>query len=206
MKHELVIATNNPGKAREFKAVFEPAGWQIKTLADFPQLDQVKETGRTFEANARLKADHFAQVLDQVVLADDSGLQVDYLHGQPGVYSARYAGADHDDAANNARLLAELGGVAPELRQANFHSTLVLAWPGRPKADLVVDGDVAGEILSVPRGADGFGYDPLFYLPELTKTFAELSAIEKTKYSHRGVAIRNLMPQWQSWWQEQEQN
>ncbi|WP_261806684.1 XTP/dITP diphosphatase [Lapidilactobacillus luobeiensis] len=205
MQHELVIATNNPGKAREFKAIFTPAGWQVKTLADFSGLSQVAETGRTFEDNARLKADHFAQELGQVVLADDSGLQVQYLHGQPGIFSARYAGRDHDDAANNARLLAELGGVDPSQRQANFHSTLVLAWPGRPATDLVVAGDVPGEILAVPRGEDGFGYDPLFFLPELAKTFAQLTPTEKNKFSHRGLAIRNLMPLWQTWWQEQEQ-
>ena len=205
MEKKLVIATQNNGKAREFKAVFEPAGWQVQTLNEFDDLAQVNETGRSFEENARLKADHFAAALNCPVLADDSGLQVDYLHGQPGIYSARYAGVAHDDAANNARLLANLGGIAPEQRQANFHTTLVLAWPNRPDQDLVVGGDVPGEILAVPRGDDGFGYDPLFYLAELDKTFAEMSAAEKNKYSHRGAAIQNLLPVWQQWWQEQEQ-
>ncbi len=204
MKHELVIATNNLGKAREFKAVFAAAGWQIKTLNDFTDLPQVRETGHTFEENARLKADHFAALLKQPVLADDSGLEVAYLHGAPGIRSARYAG-DHNDAANNARLLAELGGLPPEQRTANFHTTLVLAWPERPTADLVISGDVLGQILSVPRGDDGFGYDPLFYLPELAKTFAEMNPAEKNRYSHRGAAIKNLLPVWQQWWQEQEQ-
>jgi non-canonical purine NTP pyrophosphatase (RdgB/HAM1 family) len=204
MKHELVIATNNLGKAREFKDVFAAAGWQIKTLNDFDHLPQVRETGHTFAENARLKADHFAKLLQQPVLADDSGLEVDYLHGAPGIRSARYAG-DHDDAANNARLLAELGGLAPERRTANFHTTLVLAWPDRPANDLVINGDVPGQILSVPRGDDGFGYDPLFYLPALAKTFAEMNPTEKNKYSHRGAAIKNLLPVWQQWWQEQEQ-
>lgn len=205
MEKKLVIATQNNGKAREFRAVFEPADWQVLTLNDFDHLAQVNETGRTFEENARLKADFFAAKLHCPVLADDSGLQVTFLHGQPGIYSARYAGVAHDDAANNARLLAELGGVPAEQRQANFHTTLVLAWPQRPEQDLVVNGDVKGEILSVPRGEDGFGYDPLFYLADLDKTFAELNAIEKNKYSHRGAAIQNLLPVWQQWWQEQEQ-
>lgn len=205
MEKVLVIATQNNGKAREFRAVFEPAGWQVKTLNDFDHLAQVNETGRTFEENARLKADHFAQILKTPVLADDSGLQVDYLHGQPGIYSARYAGETHNDAANNARLLANLGGVAPEERTANFHTTLVMAWPDRPAADLVVEGNVPGQILTVPRGDDGFGYDPLFYLAELDKTFAEMTAAEKNQYSHRGAAIKNLLPVWQQWWKEQEQ-
>lgn len=205
MEKVLVIATQNNGKAREFRAVFEPAGWQVKTLNDFDNLAQVNETGRTFEENARLKADHFAKALHVPVLADDSGLQVDYLHGQPGIYSARYAGEDHNDAANNARLLANLGGVEPEKRTANFHTTLVMAWPDRPAEDLVVEGNVPGQILMVPRGDDGFGYDPLFYLAELDKTFAQMTAEEKNKYSHRGAAIKNLLPVWQQWWQEQEQ-
>lgn len=204
MKHELVIATNNQGKAREFQAMLAAAGWQLKTLADFDNLQQVRENGHTFEENARIKADHFAKLLGQPVLADDSGLEVAYLHGAPGVHSARYAG-DHDDAANNARLLAELGGIEEARRQANFHTTLVLAWPERPAADLVVGGDVPGQILTVPRGVDGFGYDPLFYLPALSKTFAEMTPAEKNKFSHRGAAIKNLMPLWQTWWQEQEQ-
>lgn len=205
MKHQIVIATKNKGKAREFQALLTQPDWQLQTLLDFPEVQQVRETGHSFVENARLKADHFAKTLGQPVLADDSGLQVDYLHGQPGIYSARYAGLDHDDATNNARLLAALGGVPKAQRQANFHTTLVFAWPKRPEADLIVDGDVPGEILTLPRGDDGFGYDPLFYLPTLGKTFAQLSTAQKNRYSHRAVALRKLQPLWYDWWQEQEQ-
>jgi ribonuclease PH/non-canonical purine NTP pyrophosphatase (RdgB/HAM1 family) len=194
----IVIATRNAGKASEFKALFEPAGLTVKTLKDFPDLPEVEETGKTFEENARLKADTIARKLDLSVLADDSGLMVDALHGRPGVYSARFAG-DHNDAANNAKLMFELTDVPKDKRTATFHTTLVFAKPRQPEKDLVVDGEVAGEILAIPRGDNGFGYDPLFYVPALKKSMAELSQAEKNQVSHRGNAIRNLEKVWQDW-------
>lgn len=194
----IVIATKNPGKAREFEAVFAKAGLKVKTLLDYPELPEIDETGQTFEANARLKADQIAAILKLPVLADDSGLMVDALDGRPGIYSARFAG-DHNDAGNNAKLLFELTGVPTEKRTATFHSTLVFAKPDRPNEDLVVEGNVAGRILGIPRGDNGFGYDPLFYVPELDASMAELSLAQKNQVSHRARAIANLEPVWRDW-------
>lgn len=196
----IVIATRNPGKAKEFAALFEQAGYQIKTLLDFPELPDVAETGETFEANARLKAETIAQLIKQPVLADDSGLVVDYLNGMPGVYSARFAGEQKSDAANNAKLLHELTGVPDEKRTAHFHCTLVFAAP--QKESLVVEADWPGRIGRIPQGDNGFGYDPLFYVPEFKKTAAELTATEKNQVSHRGQAVQKLAKVWQQWLEE----
>ena len=124
---------------------------------------------------------------------------IDYLYGQPGVYSARYAG-DHNDAANNAKVLAELAGVPAEQRTATFQTVLVFAKPESTSTDLVVSGQLHGQIALVPRGANGFGYDPLFWLPELEKTMAELSADAKNKISHRGQAMVALEAKWRPWY------
>lgn len=193
----LVVATRNPGKAKEFKQLFEPLGFTIKTLLDFPEIADVEETGTTFEANARLKAETIAQTLQCFVLADDSGLEVDALDGMPGVYSARFAGEHKSDAANNAKLLHEMTDVPPEKRGGNFHCTLVLASPDR--ASLVAEGNLKGEITRIPRGDNGFGYDPLFYLPEYGKTLAELSDQEKNQISHRRRAIEALQTKLEGW-------
>jgi len=155
------------------------------------------ETGSTFEENATLKAHAVMERFNLPTIADDSGLQVDVLYGQPGVYSARYAG-DHNDAANNAKLLSELGGVPMEKRTARFVSTLVFANPKNDQ-DLVVEGEVKGLIKTVPQGDDGFGYDPLFYIPELDKTMAQMTVEQKNQISHRGNAIKKLEKQWQDW-------
>ncbi|MGX6961460.1 ribonuclease PH [Vagococcus xieshaowenii] len=194
---EIVIATNNPGKAKEFEAIFGAKGYTVKTLRDFPEIPEVAETGKTFAENAALKAETIAERLNCLVLADDSGLMVDALNGQPGVYSARFAGNDHNDAANNAKLLHELTGVPMEDRTAKFHCTLALAAPG--KETLFVEGEVPGRILSIPRGDNGFGYDPLFYVEELEQSMAELTADEKNKISHRSVAIKRLSAVWEEW-------
>lgn len=199
MKHDtLVIATRNQGKAREFREMLAPKGITVKTLADFPSIGEIQETGRTFEENATIKAEAIASQTKLPVLADDSGLEVAALNGEPGIYSARYAG-DHDDAANNAKLLGNLEGVPANQRQAVFHTTLVLVKPNGAK--LVVDGEVHGEILTAPRGDNGFGYDPLFYVPEKGQTMAEMSAQEKNAISHRGRAARKMMAQFDSWWE-----
>lgn len=201
---ELVVATHNVHKMTEFTALFTPYGITVHSLNDYPELPETPETGVSFAENASLKANAAASQLNLPVIADDSGLMVTALGGQPGVYSARYAGVAHDDAANNAKLLANLGGLPLEKRQAIFHTTLVLAWPLQAKDNLVVTGEVAGFILPVPRGTNGFGYDPLFYLPELDKTFAQMALSEKNRYSHRGRALTNLIPLWPAWWQERE--
>ena len=196
-KKKIVIATKNPGKARDFAVLFEPKGYEVVTLLDYPEIEDVEETGYTFEANARKKAETIAELLGMTVLADDSGICIDALDGQPGVFSARFAGGMKSDAANNAKVLAMLGSQENPSRKAHFHCTLVLAHPDRES--LVVEGDIEGEIEEFPIGDYGFGYDPLFYLPHLGKTMAELSDVEKNQISHRAIALKNLEKNWAAW-------
>ena len=193
----IMIATGNMGKAKEFEKMFAKAGYQIKTMKDFPELPEVQETGQTFEENARLKAETIANILQCPVLADDSGLTVDALGGMPGIYSARFAGEQKSDASNNAKLLHELTDVADENRTAQFHCTLVFAAP--QKESLVVEGIWNGHIARIPRGENGFGYDPLFIVDGLEKTSAELTPEEKNAISHRGQAMKKLDGLWQDW-------
>lgn len=197
MTDTILIATKNPGKAREFEALFAKKGLFVKTLLDYPEIPEVEETGTTFAVNALLKAETIAATLNMMVLADDSGLKVDALEGRPGVYSARYAGEPKSDAANNAKLLHELADFPPAERTAQFHCTLALAYPG--KDSLIVEGEVEGKILGVPRGANGFGYDPLFYVAAQEKSMAELSEAEKNKISHRAIALAKLEQVWDEW-------
>ena len=194
---EIVIATKNPGKAKEFEALFHSKGYEIKTLNDFPEIPDIAETGTTFKQNALIKAKTVSQFLNRTVVADDSGLIVDALHGEPGVYSARYAGRQKSDQDNNDKLIKNLNGVPLSRRSARFHCTLALVAPD--KKDLVVEGEVPGLILEEPRGEFGFGYDPLFYVPELGKTMAELSQADKNKMSHRARALEKLSAQWDDW-------
>ncbi|KRN31612.1 HAM1 protein [Liquorilactobacillus mali] len=194
---KILIATKNEGKAREFRAFFEPKGFRVETLNELKEIPEIIEDGQTFEENALIKAQSLTDVLQTVVVADDSGLMVDALGGEPGIYSARYAG-DHDDSANNKKLLEKLKDVPDEKRTATFHTSLVVTRIG--KKPLVVNGDVKGKILKKLQGNDGFGYDPLFYLPELDKTFAELTPAEKNKVSHRGRAIKKLSEKFDDWW------
>ncbi|MGO5434688.1 ribonuclease PH [Enterococcus cecorum] len=193
----IMIATGNMGKAKEFEKMFAKAGYQIKTMKDFPELPEVQENGQTFEENARLKAETIANILQCPVLADDSGLTVDALGGMPGIYSARFAGEQKSDASNNAKLLHELTNVADENRTAQFHCTLVFAAP--QKESLVVEGIWNGRIARIPRGENGFGYDPLFIVDGLEKTSAELTPEEKNEISHRGQAMKKLDGLWQAW-------
>lgn len=193
----IIIATRNTGKAQEFKTMFGRAGYEVKTLADYPELPDVEETGSTFEENARLKAETIAYLLNQPVLADDSGLKVDALGGMPGIYSARFAGEHKSDAGNNAKLLYELTDVPDEKRTAQFHCTLVFAASG--KESLVVEAQWSGRIGRIPKGENGFGYDPLFIPNDSTKTAAEMSSEEKNKMSHRGQAMAKLSQKWQKW-------
>ena len=196
----LLIATRNEGKTREFKAMFSQLGYDIKNLNDFPELPEVAETGMTFEENARLKAETISELTGKMVLSDDSGLQVDVLGGLPGVWSARFAGPEATDAENNAKLLHELAMVLDDSkRSAQFHTTLVVAAPGRDS--LVVDADWKGYIGREPKGDNGFGYDPLFLVGNTGRTAAELSTEEKNEQSHRGQAVKKLMevfPAWQN--------
>lgn len=186
---QVVIATKNKGKARDFEAIFGPLGYEVKTLFDVAPSMDIEETGTTFEENAILKAEALAEDLQQLVIADDSGLMVDALNGEPGVYSARYAG-DHDDEANMDKVLAKLSNTPEEARTARF--TCCLAITGPNFETMTVKGYCEGQILRERRGDNGFGYDPIFYVPELGKTLAELTAEEKGAISHRGNALRLL--------------
>ena len=184
----IVIATKNLGKAREYAEMLEPVGIQIRTLADFPEFP-IDENGQTFEQNAFIKAQTAVKKLELPVLADDSGLMVDFLQGAPGVHSARYAG-DHNDQANNQKLLRELAGVNDLYRTAHFHTTIVGLKPNGAK--LVAHGRVDGHILRNPQGENGFGYDPIFFVPEYGCMSAQLEPDVKNEISHRGKALRAL--------------
>ena len=200
IKDTLLIATRNEGKTKEFRKLFGKLGYTVENLNDYPELPEIEETGVTFEENARLKAETISKLTDKMVLADDSGLQVDILGGLPGVWSARFAGVDATDTENNIKLLHELAMVF-ELkdRAAHFHTTLVVASPD--KDSLVVEADWPGYINFEPKGENGFGYDPLFLVGETGKTSAELTIEEKNEQSHRAKAVKKLMevfPAWQS--------
>jgi XTP/dITP diphosphohydrolase len=199
----ILVATSNAGKLRDFAAAAAEHGIALAGLPNFSSLPQVPEDEPTFEANARKKAEAYSRFAPgAVVLADDSGLEVRVLNGAPGVRSARFAATSAEenasDAANNARLLAELRTVPEDRRQAQFVCVIVAARDGKTLATF--RGEAQGVILHAPRGAGGFGYDPLFYFPQLGKTFAELSAAEKARVSHRGQAFREFL----EWMERQE--
>jgi XTP/dITP diphosphohydrolase len=187
--HQLLLATRNSHKTREFAEILGD-GFAVHDLADVAELLVVKETGLTFEANAILKAAETSKHFQELVVADDSGLEVDALDGAPGIYSARYAGEHATDAANVAKLLAELTRHDPAPHSARFRCSLALAQGG--KILETFDGVVEGTIVGAPRGRAGFGYDPVFQPQGFDGTFAELSPIEKNRISHRARAIRSL--------------
>ncbi|MCI1556891.1 MAG: XTP/dITP diphosphatase [Pediococcus pentosaceus] len=198
MNNEILIATKNDGKLKEFKQIFEQKGIVVKSLKDINDDVEIVENGLSFEENARLKADGYARSIGIPVLADDSGLEIDALNGRPGIFSARYAG-DHNDAANNAKVLSELGGIPDEKRTATFHSTVVVRKPDG--SELVANGNLRGRILAVPRGDNGFGYDPLFFVEAKNKTLAEMTREEKNKISHRALAIEDLLVNFDKFWE-----
>lgn len=181
---KLYCATTSAGKLREFHL----AGLDVAVLPGLPGISAVEETGATFEENAILKARYYAQFADGPLFADDSGLEVDALGGAPGIFSARYAGPSATDAQNNAHLLQSLQGIPK--RQARFVCVLALVDGDRVLGTF--RGEVAGEILEAPRGAGGFGYDPLFWYAPLGRSFGELSNEQKFAVSHRGQALRLL--------------
>ena len=193
MNMRLLIATSNPGKAREFRQMLGDERFEWLDLSSHPHIEPVEETGSTFRANACLKASHYAKAANAWALADDSGLAVDSLGGKPGVHSARWAAMHNDgegDEANNALLLRQLREHSHP-RAARFVCVLALADP-RGRVMLTTYGEVEGEIIDNPRGTNGFGYDPLFFVPALGKTTAELSPDEKHAISHRGKALRRM--------------
>lgn len=186
---QVVIATKNKGKAKDFEALFTPLGYEVVTMFEVAPDLEIEETGTTFEENAILKAETLSEQLRKLVIADDSGLAVDALGGEPGVYSARYAG-DHDDEANIVKVLEKLQGVPDEKRTARFCCALAIAGPNIDT--YTVFGTCEGVILHEKRGTNGFGYDPIFFVPELGRAMAELTPEEKGAISHRGNAIRKL--------------
>jgi XTP/dITP diphosphohydrolase len=193
LKH-LLIATSNAGKVREFREMLGAERFTWDDLSRHPGFASVEETGSTFLANACLKAEGYARQFDAWALADDSGLEVDALDGKPGVHSARWAEMNHTgkgDADNNRTLLAQLENVPDERRTGRFVCVLALADPAG-RIILTARDSVEGRILRSPRGSNGFGYDPLFYIESLGRTTAELSPPEKHEVSHRGKALRRL--------------
>ena len=194
----ILVATSNPGKIRDFVGAARVHGVELDLLPHNKQIDPPEEHGDTFEVNARLKAEYYSRhVPGQLVLADDSGLEVDALNRAPGVRSARYAtdelgyeGADIDDR-NNVLVLDRMRDVPDTQRTGRFVCVLALARDGQTIATF--QGKAEGRILRELRGTNGFGYDPMFFFPEISKTFAELGAEEKSQYSHRGAAFRKLL-------------
>jgi XTP/dITP diphosphohydrolase len=202
---KILIATSNPGKLRDFAGAARAHGIEIGGIPNFSSLPVAVEDGLTFEENAQKKAVQYSlSVPGDLVVADDSGLEVDALNGAPGIHSARYA-ADQphlasentDDEANNSRVLRELRKIPRGKRTGRFVCVLSVARDGNPLASF--RGTAEGVILDGPRGSGGFGYDPLFYFPKIQKTFAELTPEEKSLYSHRGAAFRQFL----SWYEKQ---
>lgn len=185
---KLVLATNNQGKVKELTDMLQPLGFQVVPIGTYPGFQEVVEDGATFAANAIKKAVAAAQFTGELALADDSGLEVDALAGAPGVHSARFAGEPKDDAANNRKLLAMLAEVPEEKRTARFRCVIAIAEPNGKNH--TVDGTCEGMILRELKGEGGFGYDPLFYVPEYQQTFGELDAAKKNAISHRGRALQ----------------
>lgn len=191
MPREIVVATGNQGKMREIRDLLAGLSISIKSLADFTDIKMPAENGETFSANARQKAMYVVEKTGGWVLADDSGLVVPCLNGEPGIYSARYAGSDADDQANNLYLLDKLQHIPVARRQAWFACVMVLAAPNGEIYQF--EGRCEGRVATSMRGGEGFGYDPLFLLaPDYTETMAEISLAEKQQISHRGEALRQL--------------
>jgi len=201
----IVIATKNAGKVKEFAHAFAKLGIEVKSLLDYPQIPDIPEDGDTFIDNAKQKAETAGKALNVPVLADDSGLAVDALEGAPGVYSARYAGVGANDERNNSKLIAELQKLGASLDEAplpdgsrllsraQFCCALALYDPSNEQF-IIAEGKVEGLITDRPHGNEGFGYDPFFYLPQLECSMAELTKEEKGKISHRGEALKQLVP------------
>ncbi len=187
----LIVATSNAGKLREFRALLADLPFELISLGELG-IASPEETGATFAQNALAKARHAAAIGAAGAIADDSGLEVDALDGAPGIYSARYAGAAADDAANNAKLMQMLAHVPAAARTARYRCALVFVSAADDAAPLEADGVWEGLLLDTPRGRNGFGYDPYFYLPDLACTAAELDLATKNGRSHRGQAMHAL--------------
>ena len=188
---QLVLASGNPGKLRELSAMLADFGYELRAQSEFG-VGEVPETGTTFVENAIIKARHAASETGLPALADDSGIEVDALHGAPGVYSARFAGTGASDDDNNALLVEKLRQVPEDERSARYRAVIVLLRHAADASPLICEGSWEGMIRLEPAGSGGFGYDPYFYLPERGCTSAELAADEKNRLSHRGKAMAEL--------------
>ena len=188
---QLVLASGNPGKLRELSAILVELGYQLHAQSEF-EVEEVAETGTTFVENAIIKARHAAALTGLPALADDSGIEVDALDGAPGVYSARFSGADADDATNNALLVDKLRDIPATQRTARYRAVIVLMRHAADPSPLICEGSWEGMIQLEPAGEGGFGYDPYFFLPDRGCTSAQLSASEKNRLSHRGAALEEL--------------
>ena len=189
---KIILATQNQGKIRELQELLIDENIEVLSLLDIPDWEDVEENGVTFADNAALKAREAVRRTELIALADDSGLEVDALEGAPGVYSARYAGKTKNDERNIDKLLHLLETVPEDKRTARFRCALVMATPFGE--EYLTEGTVEGRILTQRRGTDGFGYDPVFYLPEFARTMAELTMTEKNTLSHRAQAFRQVIP------------
>jgi len=188
---ELIVATRNPGKLKEIRALLEPLQIVVRGVAEFPELPEVSEDGLTFAANAEKKAATIARLTGRLTLADDSGLEVVALRGGPGIHSARYAGEDADDAANNRKLLAVMATTPPDQRSAAFVCIMALCAPDGSCRTFA--GRLSGSIIDKPRGTEGFGYDPLFVVTGSQRTLAEIPLAEKNRISHRAQALAQVV-------------
>ncbi|HET7628276.1 MAG TPA: XTP/dITP diphosphatase [Bacillales bacterium] len=191
---QVLVATKNAGKVKEFQQLFQSLGVKVRSLLDDHDAADVEETGTTFAENAILKAETISRKMSVPVIADDSGLVIDALNGRPGVYSARYAGKEKNDRANIDKVMAELDGVPLEKRTARFVCVLALAIPG--ERTKTYHGTCEGLISLTRSGQNGFGYDPIFYVPSKGKTMAEMSKKEKNAISHRSEALNQLLEHW----------
>ncbi len=187
----IILATHNKGKIREFREAFTELGWEAVPISEIADLPDPEETGATFEENALQKARAYAAAVGEPVLSDDSGIIADALGDRPGIYSARYAGTHGDDEANNRKLIRDLAPYTGDERKGRYVCVVALVWPdGRA---VTAEGTCEGIIRDFYAGTGGFGYDPLFFLPQFGKTMAEISLEEKNSISHRGRALRALI-------------
>lgn len=190
MKRKIVFATGNAGKMREIKEILSDTDWEVVSMKEIGADVEIEEDGTTFEENAAIKARAVAAVCGEIVLADDSGLEVDALNKEPGIYSARYMGEDTPYAVKNANIINRLEGIPEESRTARFVCAIAAVFPDGK--EIITHGEIEGRIDYEEKGKNGFGYDPIFYVPEFGRTTAELSDLEKNSISHRGKALRKM--------------
>ena len=194
MRNRVLLATRNPGKVREFERLLSGLDIAVLGLGDAGITEEIKESGATFEQNARLKAQGYGRLSGELTLADDSGLEVDALGGKPGVKSARYGGPGLTDEQRVEKLLDELKNVRGWDRKARFRAVLALAGDGVPDGVVTTERVVEGSIAHQPIGTGGFGYDPVFWIPSIANTTASLTGEQKDRLSHRGAAVRKMVP------------